>query len=247
MGIPPKVGRMSGSHKHQTVDGREGLRRMLARAMGPVAPLVAEGNDLSSQKANEVMFGLAAAAMGGMSVVVYFKATKLPWLAVLPLLLAAFLVFGLVSYRRNMVKVRGFTAETLLGPGQDNVVNALHQFQEETTAPVRIIIRDTVSNIPVTARLLFTQCEKEGTLDSRGVLFVLSAKTGGYALVLGQALARSTPDLIPVWGHLAAFGQNRYEAGLVDSLQALRPQLAKLFPRTQPPSRPAAAALDIRR
>ncbi|KFE66573.1 hypothetical protein [Hyalangium minutum] len=238
---------MPGSQKHQTVDAREALRKMLARAMGPVAPLVSEGDDVTSQKANEVIIGFFAVAIGALAVVIYFKAPKLPWMAAIPLLIAAFLVFSIVSYRRNMGRIRSSTAETLLGHGQDNVVNAIQQFQAETTVPLRIIIRDHIPNISMNARLLFAQCEKEGKLDSRGVLFVLSAKTGGYALVLGQALARSTPDLLPVWHHLVAFGQGRYEAGLIDSLQALRPQLAQLFPRTQPSSRPAAEALDIRR
>jgi hypothetical protein len=238
---------MSGSHKHQTVDARGALRETLARAMGPVAPLFSEGNDVASQRFNEVMIGLFAVAIGGMSVVIYNKAPKLPWMAAFPLLISAFMVASLVSYRKNMGKIRSSTAETLLGPGQDNVVSAIHQFQAETLVPLRIIIRDQIPNISLNARLLFSQCEKEGKLDSRGVLFVLSAKTGGYALVLGQALARSTPDLIPVWPHLVAFDQGRYDAGLIDSLQALRPQLAKMFPRTQPSSRPAAEALDIQR
>jgi hypothetical protein len=238
---------MTGSHKHQTGDAKQALRKMLAGAMGPVAPLVSEGDDVTSQRAKEVMIGLFAVAIGAMSVVIYNKATKFPWIAAVPLLISAFMLASLVSYHRTMGRIRGATAETLLGPGQDNVVNALHQFQAETLVPVRIIIRDTIPNLSVNARLLFTQCEREGKLDSRGVLFVLSAKTGGYALVLGQALARSTPDIMPVWVHLTAFGQGRYEAGLIDSLQALRPQLAQRFPRTQPATRPAAEALDIRR
>ena len=238
---------MSGSHKHQTVDAREALRKTLAKAMGPVAPLVSEGNDVTSQRFNEILIGLFALAIGAMSVVIYNKAPKLPWMAAFPLLISAFMLASLVSYRKNMGRIRSSTAETLLGPGQDNVVSAIHQFQAETTVPLRIIIRDHISNISVNARLLFTQCEKEGKLDSRGVLFVLSAKTGGYALVLGQALARSTPDLIPVWPHLGAFAQGRYDAGLIDSLQALRPSWPSCSPGPSRLPRPAAEALDIQR
>jgi hypothetical protein len=237
---------MQERQKHRTVDVRKALGSMMAQATRPVAPLSFEGTDPTTQKGNEVLIGLFAMGAVAMSVVTYIKATETPFLAAIPLLFAALLVSAIWSARKNLAKMRSSTAETLLGHGQDNVVNAIQQFQAETEVPLRIIIRDQIPNIEASALQLFAQCEKEGTLDSRGVLFVLSAKTGGYALVLGPVLARKTPDITPAWLQIARFGPGRYEARLIASLQALRPQMAQLFPRTPASPRPVAQALDIR-
>jgi hypothetical protein len=237
---------MQERQKHRSVNAREALGNMMAQATGPVVPLSFEGSDPTSQQGTDVLLGIFALAAVAMSVFLYFKATKAPVVAVIPLLFAAFLVFAIWSTRKNVGKMQSFTAETLLGDAQDNLVNAIQQFQAETEVPLRIIIRDRIPNMEASALQLFAQCEKERTLDSRGVLFVLSAKTGGYALVLGLALARKTPDITPAWLHIARFGPGRYAARLIDALQALRTQMAQLFPRTPASPRPVAQGLDIR-
>ena len=232
---------MHGRQKHQPVNARD-----LLNATKPVVPFYSEGTDPASEKVREFIVGVFAMGAVAVSIVTYFKATKLPFLTLFPSLFAAFLIASLWSYHRNMAKIQSATAETLLGHEQDNVVNAIHKFQSETAVPPHIIIRDQISKISTSAIQLFMQCEKEGSLDSRGVLFVLSAKTGGYALVLGQGLARKTLVITPVLIAMARFEQRQYAPGLIDALNAFRPQLAQVFPRTGAPPRPAADALDIR-
>jgi hypothetical protein len=211
----------------------------------PFVVLAYPGVDPAQLRGAEIVPAILAVILLGFSAITYRVATDARWVAVLPLLMCALLVLATFATRRDAQKRAVITAHDLLGDGKDALLQALHEFQAATAVPVRIVVRDdTPTNLRAT-RQLFEQCEQERVLDSRGILFILSAKTGGYAIALGPRFANKTPSLTSLQFKSPMLARHQCANALIGCLRALFPEAHRLFPQQEEPSRRAADSLDL--
>ncbi|HYH97643.1 hypothetical protein [Hyalangium sp.] len=223
----------------------QALYERMERATEPVVLLAYPGVHPSKLQGVEIMPGIFALITLVVTVITYIDLPRSRFVALIPLLLTVLLVFAVFSSRRNAKQRAILTAQMHLGDGKDALVQAIQQFQAATTVPVRIVLRDDTPTTDSATLQLFEQCERERVLDPRGLLFVLSAKTGGYAIALGPKLANKKPSIGSFLFKTAKLSTIQCSDGLIACLQTLRPELHRLFPQHEDPSRLAADSLDV--
>lgn len=228
---------------HQKHEGPS-LREVMAEASEPMVLMCSEMPDASTQKGHWGIAGIFSA----FAVVITLLIAKDKGLT--PVLLApwsipALLAIILVMNRRVAEKAQHRTAESLLGDEQDNVISAIQRFQATTAAPLHIVIRDHIPNIQTSALELFKRLEKERVIDSRGVLFVFSAKTAGFAIAFGKSLARKGPKMESLIFSTMGLGKERPAKSLSKCLDAFAAEVGRLYPQQEAPRRAPAEVLDI--
>jgi hypothetical protein len=212
----------------------------------PFVVLASPGVDPATLPGTEVIPGILAVIFLGISAFIYRTAPPdARFVAVIPLIVCALLVWGTFWTRRNAQRRAVIKAHDLLADGKDALLKTLQEFQAATTVPVRIVVRDeTPTGVRATCQL-FEQCEQERVLDSRGLLFVLSARTAGYAVALGPKFANKTPSLTFLSARAVRLSGHQCAGALAGCLRAFLPEARRLFPQQEEPSRRAADSLDL--
>lgn len=226
--------------------GAQATYNHTARATKPVALLTYGGlGDSTSQRGIEILLGFFALGALAMVPMIFTQLPQARFTAVIPLLFVALMLLAIRSGRRHARQRAALSAQTMLGDSQDSLINAIHRFQVETEVPLRIVLRDNTPTTQPDLIKLFEEFERKGVLDSRGLLFLLSAKTAGYGMAMGPKLAHQKPSMDRLHFTTLKFSSLRFGEGLIDSLEALRPEMRRLFPRNEgvPPS--ASDSLDI--
>jgi hypothetical protein len=236
----PSFRKPGGHHNHE---GRS-LKEDLASATGPMVLMCSEMPEGSQEKTLvfAIWFFGAFAALG--TFVILQKEGFTPAIAC-PWAIPALLTILLFVNRRAAEKLQLSTAASLLSDEQDNVISAIQRFQAKTDAPLHIVIRDHIPNIQSSARELFERLEKERVIDSRGVLFVFSARSAGFAITIGEALARKGPKVESLIFSTMGLSKERLAKPLITCLDAFATEVGRLFPQQEAPRRSPADVLDI--
>ncbi len=216
----------------------------MAQATEPMVLMSSEMPDLSTRKGHVFAIWFFGAFAVVLTFIILQKegftpAMACPWSA--PSLLTLLLVVN----RRVAENAQRRTAKSLLGDKQDDVISAIQRFQAKTDASLHIVIRDHIPNIRSSARELYDRLEKERVIDSRGLLFVFSAKTAGFAITFGKALARKTPRLEPLLFGSRGLSKERLAKPLIRCLDTFGTELGRVSPQQEAPRRSAAEVLDI--
>ncbi|MCP3137742.1 hypothetical protein [Pyxidicoccus xibeiensis] len=231
----------------RTVDVSQVLREKLRNARGPVVPLSHEGAHPSTQWIAYAVFGAFAAGAAVFGLLVLFVMYSMPREGGYVLLGFSALIFAvLVADWRKRKREGVRTAESLFGGRRSPEIQAaVERFRAATDVPLCVAVRNHVPGIAAGTLRIFEQRQADGALDARGVLIVLSAASGGYALCLGEALAKQEPELKELLYSTVRFAQGRHAAAVAAWLDVLGPQAGHFWPVRPDVPRKQEAVLDI--
>jgi hypothetical protein len=234
-----------GFSKKKPVNAARSLRRMLGSATGPVFPFQEPGTPVGASPLGlSILLGLFGLGTTGQAIFIFTQSRVPAAVGICPLLLTAMCLYGIYSAHTQAKRPRPTAATLLGGTRPPQVLAAVARFQAATDAPLRIVVRDQL-DVARDARSYFERLESEGVLDPRGVLFLFSASTEGYAIGLGVELARKVPDVQGLLFHLVKFAQHKHAEGLEACLDTLASQVGLIFPARPGASRAPSDVLDI--
>lgn len=238
----------SSGFRQPDISAAEALRSLLANATGPVFPFTDPGTPTGLRQTGlSIVLGIFGLLPAGMTVWLFSQGdAEMQYAGLCPLVMCG-LVAWIIWSNQTQGKRHSQTgaAELFGGTRPPAVLAAVKRFHAATDVPLRIIVREHVEDPEQDAFQRFERLQSEGGLDARGVVFLFSARTGGYTIGLGPELARRVPALVGLFFPLVKFSQRKFAEGLAGCLDVLAPEVGRIFPAGPGRPRDPADVLDI--